>query len=162
RVLDPPSRHAFIIPAVSVPAGESLWLPLRVSLGGGGLCRDCSSFGMPEHIVYATAELQAVEFENGILAMEFAAPEPAEVILQLSRQPVGPYLAAGKPTRFDWDDKTLRVRLTIPAGSGAAHHVRVGLAIEPPETSAFFSEARRLIIGQKNTVSTVYSSPDVA
>ncbi|HEY1240323.1 MAG TPA: beta-galactosidase [Bryobacteraceae bacterium] len=162
RVVDPSTRHIFIIPSVSVPAGESLWLPLHVSLGGGGLCRDCTSFGMPERIVYATAELEAVEFENGILAMEFAAPEPSEVILQLSREPVGPYLAAGRPTKFDWDDKTLRVRLPIPAGTGSAHHVRVGLAIEPPETSAFFSEARRLTIGRENTVSTVYSSPAVA
>jgi len=162
RVLDPTTRHVFIIPSVSVPAGESLWLPLHVSLGGGGLCHDCTSFGMPERIVYATAELQAVEFENGILAMEFAAPEPSEVILQLAREPVGPYLAAGRPTKFDWDEKTLRARLPVPAGTGAAHHVRVGLAIEPPETSAFFTEARRLIIGRDNVVSTVYSSPDVA
>src|SRR5207248_7856492 len=45
---------------------------------------------------------------------------------------------------------------------GPGNRVRVGLAIEAPETSAFFSDARRLIIGQKNVVSTVYSSPDVA
>jgi hypothetical protein len=151
-----------IIPSVSVPAGESLWLPLHVSLGGGGLCRDCSSFAGSEHIIYGTAELQTIEFENGILAMEFAAPEPGEVILQLAREPVGPYLAAGKPTKFDWDEKTLRARLPIPAGKGPDHRVRVGLAIEAPDTSAFFSEARRLIIGQKNLVSTVYSSPGVA
>jgi hypothetical protein len=40
--------------------------------------------------------------------------------------------------------------------------VRVGIAMEEPETSAFFNDARRLIIGQKNVVSTAYSSPDVA
>jgi hypothetical protein len=162
RVLDPASRRGLILPSVSVPAGESLWLPLHVSLGGGGLCRDCSSFAGSEHIIYATAELQTIEFENGILAMEFAAPQPAEVILQLAREPVGPYLAAGKPTKFDWDEKTLRARLPIPAGREPGYRVRVGLAIEAPETSAFFSEARRLIIGQKNLVSTVYSSPGVA
>ena len=162
RVLDPASRRGLIIPSVSVPAGESLWLPLHVSLGGGGLCRDCSSFANSEHIVYATAELQTIEFENGILAMEFAAPEPAEVILQLAREPVGPYLAAGKPTKFDWDEKTLRARLPIPAGREPGNRVRVGLAIEAPETSAFFSDTRRLILGQKNLVSTVYSSPAVA
>lgn len=162
RVLDPISRHALIIPSVSVPAGESLWLPVLVSLGGGGLCRECSNFSMAEHILYATAELETVEFENGVLAMEFAAPDPGEVVLQLAREPEGPYLAAGKPTKFDWDEKTLRARLPIPAGKGAGSHVRVGLALEAPETSAFFSEAHRLIIGQKNLVSTVYSSPDVA
>ncbi len=162
RIIDPATQRGLIIPSISVPAGESLWLPLHVSLGGGGLCRECSSFSSAEHIVYATAELQALEFENGILALEFAAPVAGEVILQMAREPVGPYLAAGKPTKFDWDEKTLRARLPIPAGTGPGHHVRVGLAIEAPETSAFFSEARRLIIGQKNLVSTVYSSPDVA
>jgi len=162
RVLDPVSRRPLVIPGVSVPAGESLWLPLNVSLGPGGLCRECSSFSSAERVVYATAELQTAEFENGILAMEFAAPQAGEVILQLAREPVGPYLAAGRPTRFDWDDKTLRARLPIPAGSGPGHRVRIGLAIEAPDKSAFFSDARRLIIGQKNVISTVYSSPEVA
>jgi hypothetical protein len=162
RVLDPVSRRALVIPGVSVPPGESLWLPLDVSLGSGGLCHECSSFSAAERVVYATAELQTVEFENGILAMEFAAPQAAEVVLQLAREPVGPYLAAGKPTKFDWDEKTLRARLPIPAGTAAGNRVRIGLAIEAPETSAFFSEARRLIIGQKNVISTVYSSAEVA
>jgi hypothetical protein len=162
RVLDPVSRHVLVIPSVSVPAGDSLWLPLNATLGSNGLCRECSAFSGAERLVYATAELVNVEFENGILAMEFAAPEAAEVILQLEREPVGPFIAAAKPTKFDWDDKTLRARLPIPASKAPGNRVRVGLAIEPPETSAFFSDAKRLLIGQKNQVSTVYSSPEVA
>jgi len=162
RVIDPSSRRTVVIPSVTVPPGEALWLPLDVSLGPGGLCRECSGFSAAEHIIYSTAELLSVEFENGILAMEFAAPQAGEVILQLAREPVGPFLAAGKPTKFDWDEKTLRVRLAIPSSKAAGNRVRIGLAIEAPETSAFFSEARRLIIGQKNLISTVYSSPDVA
>jgi hypothetical protein len=113
-------------------------------------------------MVYATAELLSIEFENGILAMEFAAPQAGEAVLQFARKPVGPYLAAGKPTGFEWDDKSLRVHLKIPAGTGAGHHVRVGIAIEEPETSGFFDEARRLVIGQKNVLSTTYSAADVA
>ena len=31
----------------------------------------------------------------------------------------GPFLAGGKPTEFDWDEKNLRARLAIPAGKGA-------------------------------------------
>lgn len=161
-VFEPKSGHTLIIPAVSVPAGQALWLPLDVSLGTGGLCRECSSFSAAEHIVYATAELLTVEFENGILAMEFAAPQAGEIILQLAREPVGPLLAAGKPTKFDWDEHTLRARLPIPASKAAGNRVRIGLAIEAPDTSAFFSEARRLIIGQNNVLSTVYSSALVA
>jgi hypothetical protein len=161
-VRDPVTRRPLMIPGVSVPAGDSLWLPLNVSLGADGLCRECSNFSTAERVVYATAELLTVEFENGILAMEFAAPEPAEVVLQLAREPVGPYLAAGKPTKIDWDEKTLRAYLTIPANKAEGNRVRVGLAIEAPETSAFFNDAHRLTIGQKNAVSTEYSSPDVA
>jgi hypothetical protein len=162
RVLDPGSKRTLVVPGVKVPVGESLWLPLDVSLGPEGLCRECSNFSGAEHIVYATAELLSIEFENGILAMEFAAPEPGEVILQLAREPVGPFLAAGKPTEFYWDAQTLRARLTIPAGTGSDRRVRIGIAMEEPETSAFFNEARRLIIGQKNLISTTYSSPSVA
>ncbi len=162
RVLDPVTRKPFVIPQVTVPAGESLWLPLAVSLGPDGMCHECLNFSGAEHLVYATAELQAIEFENGILAMEFAAPVAGEAMLQLAREPVGPYLAAGKPTVFDWDEKTLRLRLPVPANPQPGHHVRVGIAIEEPETSAFFNEAKRLVIGQANTVSTTYSSPEVA
>jgi len=162
HVFEPESKRTLIIPGVTVPPGESLWLPLDVSIGPIGLCHECSNFSGAEHIVYATAELLSVEYENGILAMEFAAPEAGEVVMQLARRPVGPYLAAGKPMEFEWDDKALRARLSIPANTAAGNRVRVGIGIEEPETSAFFNDARRLIIGQKNLVSTSYSSGDLA
>ncbi len=162
RVTDPASKHATVVPGVTVPAGEALWIPLNVTLGTNGLCRECSVFSDAERVVYATAELLTVEFENGVLGMEFAAPQSGEVVLQLARKPVGPFVAAGKPTDFDWDDKTLRARLTIPAGKAAGNRVRIGLAIEEPETSAFFNDAKRLVIGEKNLISTEYSSADVA
>ncbi len=162
RVIEPVSRRTLVIPGVSVGPGEALWLPLSVSIGPDGLCRDCTKFAAPEHIVYATAELLAIEFENGILAMEFAAPEAGEAVLQLARRPVGPYLAAGKPTDFDWDEAHMRARLKIPMGRQPGNRVRVGIAIEAPDTSAFFNDLHRLVIGRKNTVSTMYSSADVA
>ena len=162
RVFEPASKRVLVIPSVSVPAGESLWLPVSVSLGQNGLCRDCSHFSNAEQVVYATAELLSIEYENGILAMEFAAPEGGEVILQLERRPVGPFLAAGKPSDFDWDDKSLRARLKVPANAAGDHRVRIGIAIEEPETSAFFNDVHRLVIGEKNVISTTYSSSDVA
>ena len=162
RVFEPLSRRTLAIPAVTVGAGQSLWLPLSVSIGPGGICRECTNFAATEHIVYATAELLSIEFENGILALEFAAPAPGEVILQLARKPTGPFLAAGKPTEFDWDDHALRARLKIPASQAPGNRVRIGIAIEAPETSAFFNETRRLVIGRTNTVSTMYSSAQVA
>jgi len=162
RVFEPISKRTLVIPQVTVPPGESLWLPLDVSLGPMGLCHECTQFSEAEHLVYATAELLTIEFENGILAMEFAAPVGGEMILQLARKPLGPYLASGKPTEFEWDDKALRARFPIPASTAAGNRVRVGIAIEEPETSAFFNEAHRLIIGQKNLVSTAYSSAEVA
>jgi hypothetical protein len=162
RIREPLTRRILIIPGVAVPPGESLWLPVSVSLGVDGLCQNCSVFSPAEHIVYATAELHTVEFENGTLAMEFAAPVAGEAVLQLARQPSGPFLAGGRPAKFDWDEKTLRVRLPIPAGQGPARRVRIALAMEAPETSAFFVDARRLIAGQINVVSTSYSSPEIA
>src|SRR5262249_22758002 len=115
RVIEPTQKRTLVIPGVVVPPSDSLVLPVNVSLGPDGLCRQCSYFASSERIVYATAELLSIEFENGILAMEFAAPQAGEAVLQLARQPVGPYLAAGKPAKFDWDDKAMRARLPIPA-----------------------------------------------
>lgn len=158
----PNTKRSLVIPGVSVPAGESLWLPVAVTLGSQGLCRDCTNFSPAENIVYATAELTDVEYENGILAMEFSAPVNGEAILQLARKPTGPYLAAGKPSAFDCDPQSLRVRLPIPAGSGPTHRVRVGLAMEAPDSTAFFNDAKRLLIGRANTISTAYSSPELA
>ena len=161
RVFEPASKRTISIPA-AVPAGESAWLPLSVSLAPDGLCRECSNFSAAERLVYATAELLSIEYENGILAMEFAAPEAGEAVLQLERKPVGPLLAAGAPVDYDWDDHALRARLPIPRSDAPGHRVRIGIAIEVAETAAFFTDARRLIIGQKNTISTNYSSAQVA
>ena len=162
RAWDPFAKHSIEIENVHLAPHETLWLPVNVSLGGAGLCRECTAFSNAEHIVYATAELQTVEFENGTLAMEFSAPAPAEAVLQLARRPSGPYLAGGHLAEFDFDEKTLRVRLKIPQGKGPASQIRVALAIEAPEHSAFFEDAKRLIIGRANTVSTSYSSEQLA
>jgi len=162
RVAEPISKRTLLIPGVSVAPGQSLWIPLSVSLGPDGLCRECTNFAPTEHIVYATAELLSIEFENGILAMEFAAPEAGEVIVQLARRPTGPFLAAGKPTDFDWDEPHMRARLKIPAGTQQGSRVRIGIAIEAPDTSAFFNDLHRLVTGRKNLVSTMYSSAEVA
>lgn len=161
-VVDTATKRAISIPAVRVPAGESLWLPIGVSLGPNGLCRECTNFSAVEQIVHSTAELFSIEYENGILAMEFAAPEAAEVTLQLERRPVGPYLASGRPLDYEWDDKTLRARLPIPKSTAPDHRARIGIAMEEPETSAFFDDSKRLVVGAGNVVSTEYSSPEVA
>ncbi len=162
RAWDPFAKRSVEMENVYVAPHQTLWLPLNVTLGGAGLCRECSAFSNAEHIVYATAELQTIEFENGTLAMEFAAPSEAEVVLQLARKPSGPYLAGGHLADFDFDEKTLRARLPIPQGKGPASQIRVALAIEAPEHSAFFEDVKRLIVGRVNAVSTSYSSQDLA
>ncbi len=162
RVFYPTSERRMLLPSLRLAPGEALWLPIRVPLTEAAFCRDCSGFTNQDHLVYATAELNALEYENGILAMEFSAPRAGEVVLQLSQEPSGPLLAAGRPVEFDWDEKTQRVRLPIPAGKGPAHRVRIGIAIQPPENSAFFVDAKRLTIGQKNHVATSYSSEQIA
>jgi hypothetical protein len=162
RVFYPPTENRIELPSIYLAPGEALCLPVHIPLASDGFCQDCSGFGNGDHIVYATAELNDVEYENGILAMEFAAPRAGEVVLQLSQEPSGPLLAAGHPTSFDWDEHTMRARLPVPAGSGPAYRVRIGLAIQPPDTSAFFGDAKRLVIGQKNPLETSYSSEQVA
>jgi hypothetical protein len=162
RAWDPFAKRSVDIDNVHLAPHQTLWLPVNVTLGAAGLCRECTPFSNAEHIVYATAELQTIEFENGALAMEFAAPAPGEVVLQLARKPSGPYLAGGHLAEFDFDEHTLRARLAIPQGKGPASQVRVALAIEAPEQSAFIEEAKRLVIGRANTVSTSYSSEDLA
>jgi hypothetical protein len=151
-----------VIPGVSVPARSALWLPVRVPLNDTRICRNCSVFSNLDHVVYATAELQRMEYENGLLSMEFAAPVAGEVILQLSRRPSGPFLAAGTLNDFAWDEATKRARLPVPAGTGASHRVRIGLAIEPPEQSAFLTDLTRIVIGRANNVVASFSSQDVA
>src|SRR5579871_671844 len=162
RVFYPPTHHSFTLPEIKLAPGEALWLPIDVPLAAQEFCRDCSGFANHDHIVYSTAELNAVEFENGVLAMEFSAPRAAEVVLKLSQEPSGPLLTAGHPASFDWDDKTFRVRLPVPQGTGPTHRVRIGLAIQPPDSSAFFVDAKRFTIGQKNRLGTSYSSEKLA
>ncbi|MGH9723419.1 MAG: hypothetical protein ACRD8O_24685, partial [Bryobacteraceae bacterium] len=162
RPMDPSAKRPLIIPSVEAPPGESLWLPVNVALAAGGLCDDCAVFAPQDRIVYATAELHSIEFENGILACEFVAPVAGSVVIQLSRKPSGPLLAGGRPAEFEWDAERSAVRLPIPAGKAPLYRVRIGLAIEPPDQSAFFSNTARLVIGQSNVVSTAYSSEALA
>jgi hypothetical protein len=162
KVLDPATKHMLDIPSVSVPAHDALWLPVDVPLTAGPLCRDCSAFANGEHLVYASAELTDLEYENGILAMEFSAPVAGEVVLQLSREPRGPLVAGGKLAAFDWDEHTQRAKLRIPAGKGPDNHVRIGIAIEAPEATAFFDAARVLMIGETNSLIAEFSSDAIA
>lgn len=162
RVLYSAAKKELGIPGVSVPARDALWLPVNVPLTAGPLCKDCSAFSNADHLVYATAEMTDMEYENGILAMEFAAPSAGEVVLQLSREPSGPFLAGGKPSDFDWDEHTQRARLRIPAGSGPGRRVRIGIAIQAPDATGFFDSARVLMIGETNRLTAQFSSEAIA
>jgi hypothetical protein len=162
RVGYPPLKHNIALPGVDVPAGESLLLPVNIPLAKGPFCRNCDALGNEDSIVYATAELTGAEHENGILALEFAAPAPGEVVVHLSQSPSGPLVAGGKPRTFDWDAGSGRARLPIPAGRAPGFRVRIALALEPPDNSAFFEDRKVLIIGQPNIVPTSYSSEAIA
>jgi hypothetical protein len=162
RLLYPAAKRAISVPTITVAAHDALWLPVNVPLTAGPLCKDCSAFANVDHLVYATAELTGMEYENGILAMEFFAPAAGEAILQLSREPSGPLVAGGRPAEFDWDEHTQRARLRIPAGKGPGNRVRIGLAIEPPDATAFFDSARVLIIGEANRLTAQFSSEAIA
>ena len=162
KAVYPLLKRLLVLPNVTVPAHDSVWLPVGVPLTAGPLCKDCTGFATVDHLIYATAELTDIEYENGILAMEFAAPSSGEAVLQVSQQPSGPLVAGGKPATFDWDDAEKRVRLPIPAGTGAAVHVRIGLAMEAPDQTAFFDSAHVLTIGETNALTAQFSSEQIA
>ena len=162
RVSYPALKRAIVLPGIKVGANDALWLPVNVPLREGPLCRDCMAFGTADHLIYATLELTAMEYENGILAMEFYAPVAGDVVLQMSRQPTGPLVAGGRLGAFDWDEKTQRVRIPVPAGTGQGRHVRVGLAVEAPDATAFFGPGSVLVIGEQNSVPAHFSSPEIA
>ena len=150
------------LPNVAVPARGAMMLPVHVPLVSGPLCRGCTGFAPSDYLVYATAEMTAMEYENGIIAMEFTAPSAGEVVLQLDHEPSGPLVAGGRPTSFDWDEHTMRVRLPIPAGKDAGGHVRIGLAMDAPDHTAFFESARVLLIGEVNHLTAQFSSNEIS
>ncbi len=157
-----PAKHNLTIPGVHVRKGDSLCLPVNIPLADNSFCRNCQTLSKNDRIIYATAELTAVEYENGILAMEFSAPSAGDVVVQLTSEPSGPLLAGGKPAKFDWDPASMRALLPIPAGQGTAFRTRIGLALQAPDASAFFVDSKPLVIGQPNTVATSYSSTEIA
>lgn len=150
------------IPLVQVPAGESMWLPVNIPLRDSGVCEDCQGMAARDRIVYATAELHAVEWENGVLSFEFYAPVASKLVLQLSERPAGPLIAKGHPADFEWDAATSTAGLNIPSGEGPQRKVRIGIAIKAPEQSAFFGEKPRLLLGRANRVLVSASSADLA
>jgi hypothetical protein len=156
------AKKELAVPGVSVPARDALWLPVNVPLTAGPLCNNCSAFANTDHLIYATAEMTDMEYENGILAMEFAAPSAGEVVLQLSHEPYGPFIAGGKPIEFDWDEHAQRARLKIPAGSGPGKRVRIGIAIQAPDATGFFDSAKVLMIGETNRLTAQFSSEAIA
>jgi len=158
RAHNPTLKRVMFLTQVTVPAHDSLWLPVNLPLSASPLCKNCTAFSTADRVVSASAELTDMEYENGILAMEFAAPSAGEVVLQISREPSGPLVAGGKPSEFDWDEVTKRARLPIPAGKGAGNRVRIGLAIEAPDATAFFDSAHVLLIGETNNLVAQFSS----
>ena len=162
RVMYPAMQRPIILPDVEVAPHDVLWLPVNVPLTAGPLCSGCVGFAPPDHLIYATAELTGMEYENGVLALEFITASPGEAILQLSHEPAGPLIAAGRPSVFDWDPKTQRARLHIPAGNSKTGRVRVALAIDAPPATAFFQNAPVLLIGETNQLTAEFAPPAVA
>ncbi len=157
----PALQRPVALPPVSVSPHDVVWLPVNIPLANGALCSGCNGFAPSDHLFYATAELTDMEYENGILAMEFIAASPAEVVLQLSHEPTGPLVAGGHPAVFDWDEKTSRARLPIPAGNAKTGRVRIALAIDAPSATAFFPDVSVLLIGETNRLTAEFSPPDV-
>ena len=161
-VTDPRTARPLTLRSVNLPARQALWMPVNLPLAMPEVCPTCSSFAPDERLVSATAELVSVSFENGVLAMEFVAPGEGELVLELARQPEGPLLAGAMLRTFDWDAKTHRLKLRIPAGRAPEFRSRVGLGIELPDSSVFLKAPKRLILGSTAVVTATFSSPELA
>jgi hypothetical protein len=161
-VSDPKTSRPLALRRVNLPARQALLMPLNLPLASPEVCATCSTFAPRERIVSATAELLSVAFENGVLAMEFAAPGEGELVLELARQPEGPVLAGARIRSFDWDAKTHHLRVIIPPGQPPEYRSRVGLGIQLPDTSVFLKGPQRLIVGSTAVITASFSSSDLA
>jgi len=161
-VVDPRAAKPLLLRNFNLPARQALLMPINFPIARPDVCGACSSFAPDERIVWATAELISVAYENGVLAMEFVAPAEGEVVLELMREPRGPLITGGRPRPVDWDEKTHRVSVRIPAGPAPDFHSRVGLAIELPDSSVFLKTPRRLIIGSTAQVTAIFYPPELA
>lgn len=159
---DPRTGKRILLRPVNLPPRQALLMPMNLTLAAPEVCPTCSSFAPGERLVWATAELVSVAFENGVLAMEFVAPGEADAVLELARQPRGPLVTGARLRDLDWDDKAHRLRLRIPAGKPPEFRSRVGLGIELPDTSAFLKAPPRLILGSTAPVTATFSSPELA
>jgi hypothetical protein len=56
----------------------------------------------------------------------------------------------------------LRARLPIPAGKDPGGHVRIGLAMEPPDHTGYFENLRVLMLGETNNLTAQFSSAEIA
>jgi|GEM_PF-876650 len=162
QTTDPRTGRPLVLRGMNLPPRQALLMPVNFSLSQPEICGDCSSFAPDERLVWATAELLSVSFENGVLAMEFAAPGDGELTLELAREPKGPLITGGHIRPFDWDEKTHRLHVRIPAGPAPDYRTRVGLAIDLPDSSVFLKTTRRLIIGSTAKVTAVFSPPALA
>lgn len=162
RVMYPAMQRPILVAGVGVKPHDVVWLPVNVPLTRSANCAGCDGFAPTDHLAYATAELTGMEYENGVLAMEFIARSAGEAVLQLSHEPPGPLIAGAHPTVFDWDPKTMRARLPIPAGNAKTGRVRVALAIDAPPATAFFTDATVLLAGETTRLTAEFSPADVA
>jgi hypothetical protein len=162
QTADPRTGRPLVLRGLNLPPRQALLMPVNFPLPHPEICGDCSSFAPDERLVWATAELLSVSFENGVLAMEFAAPAEGELTLELAREPKGPLITGGHIRPFDWDEKTHRLHVRIPAGPAPEYRTRVGLAIDLPDSSVFLKTARRLVIGSTAKVTAVFSPPALA
>lgn len=160
--VDPRNGRPMTIRGLRLPPRQALLMPLNVALAAPEVCATCARFAPDERIVYATAELVSAAYENGVLGLEFVAPAEGELELELAREPRGPLVTGAHLRNLNWDEKTRRLLVAIPAGEAPDFRSRVGLAIELPETSAFLKAPRRFIIGSSAKITASFSSAELA
>lgn len=159
-VADPGAQEAgrtIRLPRISLPARESLLLPLRLPLGHPWL-EAGAVFAAGDEIYYATAELSRVQYDGRRISLEFTAPAEAEIALRLAGKPLHARLDGLEiPIETDADKKLYVLRLA----KGAAPHFLRRLQVDYPRPVPGIQVAAQgdWIIGEPHDLSLRLDNP---
>jgi hypothetical protein len=141
------SSRSIRLPVLTLPARESLMLPIRIPLNsrllGAGSQLDAS-----DEVYYATAELTHVAYDGKSLALELTAPADAELALRLSKRPESVAID-GIATNLREAQGLFFIR--VPGGKAPDFLRRVELMYPRRVAAVGFTAGKSWLAGQVNT-----------
>ena len=127
------------LPRLTLPARESLMLPIRIPLLNS-FWELAPGLVPGDEVYYATAELSWVAYDGATLRLEFTAPAEGEVALRLATRPQAAAVD-GTPATIQEDAERRLYIVKIPKGE-APHFVRTVELAYPREGPHITIDAR--------------------